>query len=45
MAFGSHFELISAVNLEKYKIVQIWPKKIYTNPVGYAVFLCEVMDD
>lgn len=38
----SHFELISGAELPKKNIVQIWPKSVYTNNAGYAVFLCEV---
>lgn len=41
----SHFELVSATALPNKKIVQIWPKKMYCNEAGYAVFLCEVEND
>ena len=39
---NSHFELINALELPTKRIVQIWPKKVYQNMDGYAVFLCEV---
>ena len=43
----THFELVSGRELPKFgdKIVQIYPKSLYENSAGYAVFLCEVKDD
>lgn len=37
-----NFELVSGATLPEKDIVQIWPKPVYTNDAGYAVFLCEV---
>ena len=45
MATGSHFELVSGTRFEEVDIVQIYPKKVYVNVHGSAVFLCEVIDE
>lgn len=46
METGSHFELINGKRLPDVNIVQIFPIKVYMNKsTGFAVFLCEVMDD
>lgn len=45
MENGSHFELVSGKELEERNIIQIYPKKVYKNAYGYAVFLCEVLDE
>lgn len=42
---NSHFELVNALELPKKRIVQIWPEKVYKNPNGFAVFLCEVENE
>lgn len=44
-AFGTHFELVNGMRLPKVNVVQIWPEMLYTNDDGYAVFLCEVMNE
>ena len=42
---GTHFELINGKRLPKVNVVQICPEMLYTNDDGYAVFLCEVMNE
>lgn len=43
----THFALVSGRELPELgdKIVQIYPKSLYENHAGYAVFLCEVKND
>ena len=45
MAFGSHFELVSADRLKDVRVVQIWPEAIYLDAAGDEAFLCEVMNE
>lgn len=42
---NTHFELVSGALLPEMPVVQVYPKKLYTNEAGIAVFLCEVEDE
>lgn len=44
MVNGSYFKLVAGNQLKDFEVIQIYPKKVYTNVEGYAVFLCEVAD-